>query len=75
MAIRARFKGGEGQFLIGIPARHLDEDEYAALSAEQRAEVRSSGLYDVKTDAEMAPRSESARAETPRTDAKKGGDS
>lgn len=70
MTIRARFKGGEGEFLLGVPARNLDEDEYQALSAEQRADVRNSGLYDVKTDAEMAPRSEPARADT-----KKGGDS
>jgi hypothetical protein len=41
--------------LPGIPARDLTEDEYQALSVDQRAEVRGSALYDTKTDAEMKP--------------------
>lgn len=41
--------------LSGIPARDLTEDEYQALSVEQRAEVRGSALYETKTDAEMKP--------------------
>jgi hypothetical protein len=65
MAIRARWKGAEGEFVYGVPARNLSEDEYAALTPEQRAEVRASGVYDVKTEAEMAgePKAEAPKAE------------
>ena len=37
----------------GIPARDLEEEEWQALTNEQRAAVRASSLYDVKTDAAM----------------------
>lgn len=54
MAIRARFKGeshpltGEPtQYLDGIPARNLSDEEYDALPTEDKARVRGSDLYDV----------------------------
>jgi hypothetical protein len=61
MAIKARYLGDGTEFLNGIPAASLSEEEYAALDAEQRTAVRqtkqSNGklLYDVRTDAEMHP--------------------
>lgn len=60
MTLRARFLGqaerdtGPLAFLEGVPARDLDEDDYRALSGAQRAAVRQSALYDVRTDQEMA---------------------
>jgi len=47
MASKARFKGDGSQFLNGVPARDLDEDEYAALDAETKKLVGASELYDV----------------------------
>lgn len=53
--IRATFNpDAKGRYLQGIPARDLTEDEYRALSNTQRAHVRGSSLYEVKTDKEMA---------------------
>lgn len=49
------FVGG-GRFLPGIPARDLADDEYQALSAEDKRRVDSSGLYGdkpTKTPKEM----------------------
>ena len=40
-------------FIHGVPNRHLTEEEYRALSPERRKAVRDSGLWDVKSDAEM----------------------
>lgn len=69
MAIRAKFKGPvdvDGvaiEFLHGIPARDLDEDEdWEPLDADQREAVRNSGLYDVKTNAQMRSSRPSASA-------------
>lgn len=46
MAIRARFKPtAEGEFHPGIPARNLDDDDFAALDNDQRKTVRESRLY------------------------------
>lgn len=73
MAQRARYMGKAGEFVHGVPARHLSDEEYDALSTEQRAAVRSSGLYDVKTEAEAAPRA-TADDKPARADAQKGGD-
>lgn len=55
MAQKAIWKGKrvyeEGfEFLEGIPARTLDDEEYEALDTEQKRLVRSSGLYDVKSE-------------------------
>lgn len=54
MAIRAKYKGADGEYLEGIPGSDLDEDQYQALSAEQRKMVRESDIYDTKTDAQMS---------------------
>jgi hypothetical protein len=67
MATRAKYKGNGGEFLEGIPARDLDEDEYQALDADRRKMVRESKLYDTKTDAQMSgagSRSTSASGDT-----------
>lgn len=53
MAIRARYKGDGNEHHSDIPARDLTEEEYQALSVEQRALVRSSPLYEARTDREM----------------------
>lgn len=50
MAVKAKYTSKDGAFVVGVPARDLDEDEYAALDTEQKRTVRSSGLYDVKGD-------------------------
>lgn len=47
MAIKARFKGKGTEYLNGVPARDLDEDDLAALDPETRKLVRSSDLYEV----------------------------
>ncbi len=48
--IKVRYLG-TGEFYHGIPARDLDESEYAALSDEQRQWVDSGTLYDVAPQA------------------------
>jgi hypothetical protein len=50
VAVKAHWKGKDGQFLNGVPARSLSDDEYAALDKEQRAAVRDSGLYRMEED-------------------------
>lgn len=54
--IRAkRIANRPDEFFNGIPGGDLTEEQYAALDNEQRATVRNSGLWDVKTDAQMEP--------------------
>jgi hypothetical protein len=49
MATKARFKGDGSEFLNGVPARDLSDDEYDALSDEQKAAVLgSTQLYSVR---------------------------
>lgn len=43
------------EFYAGIPNKDLTEEEYQALTVEQRKVVRDSGLWDTKTDNEIAP--------------------
>lgn len=55
MGVKASWQGKQPdeaghEFLDGVPARSLDDAEYDGLTAEQRAAVRKSGLYDVKPD-------------------------
>ena len=45
MAIRFSYKG-DGSFLPGIPSRDLTDDDLAALTPEQRADVDASTLYE-----------------------------
>lgn len=52
MTVRATYKGDGFAFHSGIPARDLEQEEYAALTKEERATLRESPLYDVLTDAE-----------------------
>lgn len=60
MATRAKWKGLTDPDAIGyehhggIPARDLDDDEYRALTADQRETVRKSPLYDYRTEDEVA---------------------
>lgn len=70
MAIKARYLGKDGGFIVGVPARHLDDEEYDALTTEQKHEVRRTGLYDVKSEADAKP------AEKPpaKAEATKGGE-
>ena len=39
---------GDGSFLLGVPARDLTAEEWAALSAEQQAAVLYAGVYVVE---------------------------
>jgi hypothetical protein len=56
MPIRAKRKAARPkEMLFGVPNRDLSEEDYQALDADQRRDVRDSGLWDVKTDAEMHP--------------------
>ena len=78
--IRARFKGPDDHFIPGVPAKNLSDEEYDALSTEQRAQVRASDLYDDKTEAEMAGPKAHAAAEKepakaqPKAETTKGGE-
>jgi hypothetical protein len=89
MATRARYRGrldANGvpqEFLNGIPASDIDEDQWQQLDSEQRAAVREARrggdgkpLYDVATDREMsggspakAKRETEPKAEQPKADA------
>lgn len=51
MTIKARYKGDGTEFLNGVPARNLSDEEYDALDTEQKSDVRRSGLYDVVSEA------------------------
>lgn len=44
------------EFLEGVPARSLSQEEFDALGPEQQENVRKCGLYDVRTEAEMKPK-------------------
>lgn len=64
MAIKARFVGkrdADGmplEYLQNIPAANLSDDEYEALSTQQKHDVRHSGLYqmaDAKREAADKP--------------------
>lgn len=39
---------GDGGYLDGIPARDLTDEEYDALTREQKRDVRRSGLYKIE---------------------------
>lgn len=55
MAIKARYKGDGSEFHMGIPARDLTEEEYDELDKEQKALLRSSPIYEVRSESEMHP--------------------
>ncbi len=62
MATKARYKG-KGEYFGGIPARNLTDEEYDALTTEQKKTVRESDIYDVRSDTE-------SRAAEPKSEAK-----
>jgi len=69
--VRATYKGDGSAFHPGIPARDLYESEYQAMSADERALVRSSALYDTKTDKEVAGKPDApAKAAAPQPETK-----
>lgn len=51
---RALYRGDRSRFLDGIPARNLSESDWQALDDSQRDAVRTSDLYDVRSDSEMS---------------------
>lgn len=74
---RALYRGDRKRFVNGVPARNLSEDDWNSLDSEHQAEVRTSDLYDVRTDAEMrgstTPNTPTASAKA--ADTKPAGDS
>lgn len=44
------------EFLEGVPARSLTQEEFDALGAEKQEDVRRCGLYDVRTEEQMKPK-------------------
>lgn len=48
MAQTARYKGDGSEYLSGVPARNLDEDDFHNLTDEQKAAVQRSPLYDLR---------------------------
>jgi hypothetical protein len=47
----AKYKGDGSEYLNNIPARDLTEDEFAALTDDQKVMLAESPLYDLKYDA------------------------
>lgn len=68
MVKKAIYKGDGGQFLNGVPARDLQDDEYDALSTEQKHDVRYGGLYRMVDDKPA----EKASADAPKASADAG---
>jgi hypothetical protein len=52
--MKALYRGDGSAFYAGIPARHLTRDEYDALDETQRALLRGSDLYEVRSEREMS---------------------
>jgi hypothetical protein len=82
VAIRAKWKGGDDptaadyEYHSGIEARDLTDEDWDALTTEQRATVRASNLYDYRTERESnAPRGARPRAEQTEQTETEGGDS
>ena len=56
MAIRASRKPSNPEsFIAGVPNRSLTEEDWDALSPEERKRVEDSGLYTLRSEAEMHP--------------------
>lgn len=49
-----KYTSKQGEYLTGIPARNLTDEDWAELSKEQRKAALDSGLY-VKVETEAAP--------------------
>ena len=56
MTIKARYTGNGEEYYSGIPARDLTDQEYAALTGEQRARVNSRRIYEVVPDKAVPPK-------------------
>lgn len=39
---------GAGDYILGIPARNLTNEEWSQLTPEQRAAAEASGLYEIE---------------------------
>lgn len=52
---RYRFVGEAGQYLEGVPARDLTQEDVDALTDEQRAAVEASPLYEAPGGGEAEP--------------------
>jgi hypothetical protein len=46
MAIRAKYKSKTAEFYNDIPARDLEDEDWDALTAEQKEQVRKGDLYE-----------------------------
>lgn len=53
--MKIKYTSKQGEYIAGIPARDLDEDDWAALTKEQRKDALASGLY-VKPEQHDAPK-------------------
>lgn len=70
MAITARYTSKNGEYLAGVPARNLDEDDWSALDDEQRDAVKASGLYSIVGAEKTAAKPSPAGTVTPKDDGK-----
>lgn len=84
--ISAKYTADDGSHYMGIPARDLNEEEFDALSDDQKATLGASSFYDLRHDAPeeaekaaarveraepVAPMAEQARAAMPESPAPK----
>jgi hypothetical protein len=49
------------EFLEGVPARSLTQEEFDQLTGEQQEAMRKSALFEVRTEKEMAPAAEAKK--------------
>lgn len=69
MAVRASWKPNhQGTYLHGIPARSLTDEDWDALSPEDRQRVEDSGLYSMRSDAETHPPSPTSTSSSEKKD-------
>lgn len=61
--MKALYRGDGNQFHAGIPARHLTQDEFDALTPEQRDLVRASSLFEVRSEKDLQPASKAEAKE------------
>lgn len=63
--MKALYRGDGSQFHVGIPARHLTQDEFDALTKEEQAAVRASPLFEVRSEKDLQPaaKAEAAKQE------------
>lgn len=61
--IAAKYTSKEGEHFMGIPARDLTDEEFAALSDEQKAMLAESKFYTLRHDAPVAAEKATRRVE------------